>query len=313
MSYSSGGLIQATDYNALVGTSPSSTANTINTVWAVGNGRYGYGQTAIAQVSSGNMVTATQWATAINTLNNIYAHQSNTSSGLTAPTAGGVITYLSTFQSGINTAYTNGYNVYSTSTTTGSNFTNTWTATNQLTAVSNNFSRTVTFASGDAARYFFNMGGKLSFYVSATNNDGTSRSGDIVTLAGTNLGGFINFAGGSNGGRSGSGGTLVTNATGLGYYNMTTSQQTGVYITSSTSGYTSDYIYLYLNSNGTQGSNADAGSVLTFNLSLYSAARSGSIPFNDTVNVTFTTRVDIIAPNLTYGGLSNTYGTITIA
>lgn len=312
MTYSQGGLIQATDYNALVGSSPSSTANTINTVWAVGNGNKGYGQTAVSQVSAGGLVTATQWATAINTLNNIYAHQANTNSGLSAPTAGSVVSYLSTFQSGINTAYTNGYNCYSTATTTGSNFTNSWSVVNQLAAASNSFTRTVTFASGDAARYFFNMGGKLSFYISAVNNDSTSRTGDQVTLA-TNLGGVTNIAGGGNSGRSGTGGTLTTNATGIGYYGLTTSDQVLCYITSTTSGYTSDYIYLYVHSNGVQGANGDAGSVLTFTVSTYSAARSGTIPFNDSINITYTTRVDVIAPNLTYGGLSNTYGTITIA
>jgi hypothetical protein len=157
------------------------------------------------------------------------------------------------------------------------------------------------------------MGGKLNFYISASNNDGTSRSGDMAALAYLNLANFTNFGGAGNSGRGGSGGTLVTNSTGLGYYGLTTTQQTGVYLTSAASGYTSDYQYLYLNSNGPQGANGDAGSVLTFSISAYSAARSGSIPFNDTVNVTYTTRIDIVAPNLTYGGLSNTYGSITIA
>lgn len=313
MTYSSGGLIQASDFNALVGSSPSSTANTINTIWGIGNGNKGYGQTAVAQVGVGNTVTATQWATAINTLNNIYAHQSNTSSGLSAPTAGSVITYLSTFQSSINTAYTNSYNTYATTTTTGANNTNTWTALNQLTAVSNSFTRTVTFANGDAARYFFNLGGKLNFVISATNNDSTSRTGDQVTLAGTNLGGITNFAGGSNGGRSGSGGTVVTNNTGIGYYGLTSSDQVISYITSTTSGYTSDYIYLYVRGNGAQGTNGDAGSVITFTVTAYSAARSGTIPFNDSINTTYTTRIDVVAPTLTYGGLTNSYGTITIA
>ena len=56
MAYSSGGLIAAADYNGFVGTSPSSTANRINTVWAVGNGQYGYGQTAVGTVSAGGVV-----------------------------------------------------------------------------------------------------------------------------------------------------------------------------------------------------------------------------------------------------------------
>ena len=71
MAYSSGGLIAAADYNGFVGTSPSSTANTINTVWAVGNAQYGYGQTPIGTVSGAGLVTATQWASAVNTLNSI--------------------------------------------------------------------------------------------------------------------------------------------------------------------------------------------------------------------------------------------------
>ena len=82
MTISSGGLIQATDYNTFVGTSPSATTNTINTVWAVGSGSAGYGQTALSQVSSAGTVTATQWASLINTLNSILTHQSGSGSGI---------------------------------------------------------------------------------------------------------------------------------------------------------------------------------------------------------------------------------------
>ena len=124
MAYSQGGLISAADYWNLVGVSPSSTANQLNTVWAVGNGNAGYGQTAIANTAStGSTVTATQWASLINTLNSVLTHQSGAGSGLGAPTAGGTITYLSTLTTSVNTAYSNRLN-YATqgSTTTGSVF-----------------------------------------------------------------------------------------------------------------------------------------------------------------------------------------------
>ena len=83
MSYSQGGLIAATDYNGFVGSNPSAVANTINTVWAIGNGQYGYGQTALSQVAATGLVTATQWATAVNTVN-ILAQSAYTSQNITA-------------------------------------------------------------------------------------------------------------------------------------------------------------------------------------------------------------------------------------
>jgi hypothetical protein len=334
MSYASGGLIQATDYNNFVGTSPSSTANQLNTIWAVGNGQYGYGQTAISQVSSTGLVTATQWASVINTLNSIYNHQGGSSTGLVAPTAGGLISYLSAFSGDLNTAYTNHLNANSRGTTiTGTNFAGSMsdtqsptTGTAQQAAYSQTFTRTATFASADQARYFFNAGGQLNFVVSSvTNTDGTSRSADMVTLAATN---FTSFAIGSTygNGRTGSGGTANTNATTIGYWNANTSAQTLSSITSTTSGYTSDYLTLTVQTNGVQGSHADNGTVLTFVLTLYSAARPtltaptwgnvGTAPtintvVNDTITVTVNHRIDVIPPEST--NLSNSWGTVTIA
>ena len=105
MSYAQGGLIEASDYNTLTGGSTaSSTPNRLNTVWSTGSGFAGYGQTAVANVAVSNTVTATQWASLINSLNSILTHQSGSGSGISAPTAGVKIDYLSTLQSSINTA-----------------------------------------------------------------------------------------------------------------------------------------------------------------------------------------------------------------
>jgi hypothetical protein len=334
MSYASGGLIQATDYNNFVGTSPSSTANQLNTVWAVGNGQYGYGQTAIAQVSSTGLVTATQWASVINSLNSIYVHQSGSGTGITAPTAGSLITYLSTVSTSLSTAYSNHLNANSRGTTvTGSNFAGSMndtqvptTGTAQQAAYSQTFTRTATFASADQARYFFNAGGRLNFVVSSvTNNDSTSRSADMATLAATNFTSF--YIGSTTGsGITGTGATATTNATTLGYWGATTSAQTLSNLTSTTSGYTSDSLTLTVQTNGVQGSNADNGTVVTFVLTLNSAARPtltapvwggvGTAPtvntvVNDTINVTVNHRIDVIPPEST--NLTNSWGTVTIA
>ena len=64
MTYTSGGLIQATDYNTFISTG---TPN-INNIWGTGSGDSGWGQTAINTVAVADTVTATQWASLVNTL-----------------------------------------------------------------------------------------------------------------------------------------------------------------------------------------------------------------------------------------------------
>jgi hypothetical protein len=62
MSYAQNGLIEATDFNTLVGGNPETGANKLNTVWATGGTTAGYGQTAVSQVAGGDTVIATgQW------------------------------------------------------------------------------------------------------------------------------------------------------------------------------------------------------------------------------------------------------------
>ena len=332
MSYSQGGVIQATDYNNFIGTSPSSTANQINTIWAAGHGSRGYGQTALTPVSTGGTVTATQWASAINTLNSIYTHQTNSGTGITAPTTGALIAYLNTFSSSITTAYNNALtaatqgsavtgSTYYTTSTTSTQFT----APNQAAASTFTITRTVTFPTGDAARYFFNAGGVLNFIMGSASNPGaTNRGADLVTLISTNFSGMIDFGATSNGQRTGTGGSLAGGGYTSGYYGLTTSPQTIAYITSGTSPYTSDYLQLTAQTNGVQGSNADNGTVITFVLTIYSAARS-TLPappanpvgtgttvnnsvVNDSIAILTPHSINITPPESV--NLSNTWGTI---
>jgi hypothetical protein len=103
MTYALNGLIEATDFNTRAGGNPTTTSTTVNAVWATGGGQTGYGQTAISNVAIAQTVAATNWASLINSINSANSHQGASSTGLTAPVAGGTVTFLS----GLGTAITN--------------------------------------------------------------------------------------------------------------------------------------------------------------------------------------------------------------
>jgi hypothetical protein len=326
MSYAQGGLIQASDYATFLGTTAASAA-AINSIWSTGNGNCGYGQTALGAVSQAGTVTAAQWAGVVNTLNSIRTHQTGSGTGLSAPTAGTLITYLSTVSSSITSAF----NDRLTATSQGSTSNQTNNADNPNTgngvaAQTFTYTRTATFSSADAARYFFNAGGQINFVIgSSTNTGGTTRGGDLVTLASTNFISYSAFKAASGGGRTGTGGTANNNVTNIGYYNLTTSYQILSKITSTTSPYTGDYIQLEVKSNGVQGANADVGTVISFLLTLYSAAqstypappgnppgtgtRTDSATTEDAINVTINNYLAIVYPETT--NLTSTWGTVT--
>ena len=312
MAYSQGGLIEAADYNNFINGS-----NQLNTVWSTGTGNAGYGQTSIPTVSQSGLVSASQWASLINTLNSTLTHQSGSGSGISGSiTAGQTVNYLSTLSTNINTAYTNRLNAASTgTTTTGTVYSPVVSATNNTTYGPTVFAtRTATFASADQARYFFNAGGKLNLVITGvTNNDATARSTDAVSVIATEFGG-MSFAGASNTQRTGTGGTLTGSYT-SGYYGLTTSAQTIATVTTTSSTYAGDYFTLNVLSNGTQGSHSDKGTVITFQLIYYSAHTSTTSGLygssGDTLNVTVNHRIDIVYPETT--NLTNSWGTVTIA
>jgi hypothetical protein len=313
MSYSSGGLIEASDYNNFVGTSPSSTVNRINTVWAVGSGSAGYGQTAVPQVAVSSVITAPQWASLINTLNSIRTHQSGSGSGLSAPTTGTVITFLSTLSAQVSSAYTNRLAFASNSAVTaGTNQTTAWTSGTTSSTLARSFGVRAAFASANQARYFFNCGGRLKLNVSGSQNASTTaRTNAIINLC-TYMGGVALFASNTNGGRTGTGGTLVTNNTGIGYHTSTyNANVTIVSVTSLTTNYTSDTATVAVNCNGTQGTNNDKGLNVDFwiTLSSTSGGNAGG-SFDDSFGVNVIRSIDISYPETT--NISNSWGTVTI-
>jgi len=300
MAYSQGGIIAAADYNNFI-----NGTNQLNTVWSTGSGAVGYGQTAISAVSAAGTVTATQWSTLITRLNQIRAHQtgSGTSISQNIP-AGQTINYLSTLSTEINNAYSAAASYASQgATTTGTNFT---TLISSTTGVNSYVDRFVTFASADAARYFFNAGGQLNLVLSTSGSNGTGSSSSFARLI-TGLGG-VGVKNTTNTGRTGTGITLNINNTSFGYRNIVYATNTNIVkVTDTAAAYTADtaYIGLYTNSNTT--TNGANGNQVNFRISYVVA----DYTWDDTLSITLNSRVDIVYPETTY--LTNVWGTPTIS
>jgi len=255
MTYVSGGVIQATDYNGFVST--TSGAN-VNNVWGSGSTDSGWGQTSLATVSSGGTVTAAQWASLVNTLASMGSQTGTTITSRTAPVAGNVIAILANVNTDLTNVTTNRGNAavagseYGTfsgttskTTATGSGQT-TWTIT---------FTHTVTFASADAARYFWNAGGRVRLQYGKSST-GTDIDPDWNTFAGLcgsiYVTGRVNSAAQTILGTSytgttrigGSGGTQTTLATTTGWYSLTpgAAATTLFQLNNATSPYTGEYI-----------------------------------------------------------------------
>jgi len=286
MTYNTGELIQAADYNTF--------ATSINTIWGVGSSSSGYGQTTtLATVSSAVAVASTEWSSAIARVNSTRNHQSNT--GYTpvdgSPTAGGIIKYLSDFSSTVTTITTNKLLAATNGTdTAATNFDN---ATSWTTSATREVS--CTFLSGDRARYFFNAGGKILISYSLTSPSTTKATAwqTLCSNVGTLIFGATSFS------KSGGGGATPTiNLTTSGYYQLTTGY--GDWFKQFSQGvadYTSNFITLSVKSNGVQGANSDVGSVLTFK-TLFSDVAGDS--FDDTVGGTLRMSVIIRPPETTY-------------
>ena len=313
MTYAQYGTIAATDFNTLVGTNPNTTSGTLNTVWSTGGTNAGYGQTAVATVIAGNTVTATgQWANLVTYTSNSASHQgSSITTILPVPASGGTITYLSGIPTNLATIYTNRLNAA----TQGSTSANTATAATTWSANAV-FTHTVTFANGDAARYFFNAGGQLKVTCSNPNsaaginllfNNLASNVGTVVLSAPSS--GAVTISAVSYNGvtKVGGGGNAPTLLPNNGYFALTTSNANVFTQLASTgpSGYLSTFIRVIVKSNGTQGSNGDTGSIITI------STIWDEVPNGLTVGTGSATTVTAQAPETTY--LANSWGTITVS
>ena len=326
MTYVSGGLIQAADYNGFANDS----ANNINAVWSTGSGDKGWGQTAISNVAIGATVTATQWATLVANLATSGSQTSSTLTSRTQPVAGNIIAVLANVATDINTITNNRGNAAGSGTEygifTGTTSKTTATGSGQA-AWTITFTHTVTFASANAARFFWNAGGivRLKFGKTST---GTDADPDWNALAGQcgsiNLTGRVNGTSQTIAGQAytgttrigGSGGTQTTLATTTGWYNLTTSPVTIFQLNNASSPYTPDFIRVTATATSatvltlvtTWVDNGSSGAGTSANISGGTATASPSTTITGTAP---TTLVTYLPPSTTF--LTASWGTPTIA
>ena len=304
MSYAQGQLIDAADYNGLANVSAANVWYVLST----GSGTYGYGQDAasISTVSVASTITATQWAGLVHSVNKILGHQGGAGAQLATGsnigiTAGATITAFANVSTAVTTIGTNRLSFNSTRGTlvTGANF--------DATFSTSSFTRTitVTFNSADQARYFFNAGGRFSLVFSPTslgdNNKEISYQ-DLMNAIGTlHLDAETST-------RTGTGETLTTNGLAIGYWDLTTSNQTILKLTSDNSTYTGNTLEVFMRVAGAAGTNGGLGTQVIYDITYTDGADEA---FNDAVSGTFRHRVDITPPEITF--LANSWGVFGVS
>jgi hypothetical protein len=319
MTYALGSVILADDYNIFAqggAGAPNNNVANINTVWGIGTNDKGYGQTTlpiVSTVSAGtNVVTATQWTTLLNRIASAATHQNSSITPITNPTAGDTISAFAALSTNITTIFNNRLNCVS----SGSSITSGGTVSRTTSwATSVTFTQTVTFASGDAARYFFNAGGRVTLTYSRSGGSVNSQNTaitDLCTACGTITitggSGTATISGGSFTGTNKTGGSgSPTIASTTGYYDLTTANvQVFTQSASSYYGYEGNSLTINIKSNGTQGSNADAGSILTIATTI---AKPGGLT---TVDGTLTATLTLL-PSETTNLTTTSWGTPTLA
>ena len=270
MAYSSGGLIEATDYNGF--------AASVNAVWGSGSSDRGYGQsTTLSTVAATNTVTATQWATLIARIDSMRQHQSGTASGLTQPSTGDTIAFVTNTNTQIGVIDTNrlannvGVTQLATANASGSTG---WTS-NAVRECK------FTFSSANAMRYFFNAGGTITCNTISSSFSGNTKSNNWDTIANAVS-------------------STVTNS--IFWNNLSTSNYTLTSGTGSGADYGSNVLYLQARLNAAPGSSTE----IIIRAYFVDGAADG---FDDTV--TGTARVDAAANGATTTYLTNTWGTPT--
>jgi hypothetical protein len=322
MSYTAGGLIEATDYNGFV---TNTVGANVNGIWSTGSTDSGYGQTALAAVSTGGVVTAAQWANLVNTISTIASHQGTAITSRAAPTVGNTISILAAINTDLTNLTTNRGNAA----LSGSQFTS-WTGTSAKTGTTGSgsaawtltFTHTITWASANAARYFFNAGGRIKWETSKTST-GTQADAEWNDLANTLVGDIYITGGTSTQTIAGTAytGTTKTGGTGsptvllttTGWYDLTTSNTTIYQQFADTAPYTGQFISIAART---------AGSGTQLILTTTWTDPGGAVPGStdqisggtDTSGIVFGTApatvVTYFPPSTLY--LSNTWGTPTV-
>jgi hypothetical protein len=300
--------IAATDYNAI--------RNKIIAILGTGSGQQGYGQpTTSSALFAGNNITKAQWDLLRYDLVNSLVHQDGTTPSIVTISSGDVIGYGAGYA---NTNYDTlaeqailnrfnigaGQSVLSSPTMAGQTAlgvisrTGAWSTQSQCTL-------TVTFATANEARYFFNSGGKIRFTSSRTGGATTSQNNAWTNLLSTSVG-TVNFGAATP--------ALVN------FYNLTTSYQQW-YTLSSTTPYSSNFYRIEALCNCTDPTNTNGtASIVTFRITWKDDYVDPHIdPPGDTVDGTLSLTVEefkaagFLIPSGTFAITSPTYSISAIS
>lgn len=265
-------------------------------MWGVGSGSYGYGQTPIlGQVTTGNSVTAAQWADLITNMELMGDHQGSALTGMTSPVVTDPIAPIATIDGNLTTLWANrndsianGAPSQVINSSAGS-----WTTSSVHTI-------TATWTTPDEMRYFFNGGGQIEVTMSRTGGSVNAKNTEWSNLL-TNCG-SINMTAfdATKVGGAAPGVGEITND--FGYYDWNVP---GLLIHRQFAGgvYSSNSVELVANTNGQNlGGFNDNGNILTFVVTMTDSA-------GDPPAVDGTTSVTVVArpPATTY--IADSWGT----
>jgi hypothetical protein len=255
MTYSIDGLIEASDYNAII----NSNSPNFNGIWSTGGGSTGYGQTTLATVAQNQLVAASNWNSLITNMASSAAHQGSTITAITPPTADTRINFLSAISTNMSTLNSNRLNAAATGSDITSSGTRTapWGSGQGIPIVTATGS--VIFSSYAAARYFFNAGGTILVNCSLSGSAGTPENlawvnlcSDLGTLGLPAVSSFQNIAGTGYSGvtKFGGGGSAPTIYNRQGFYDLPPTPQIWYRQYSNYSVYTNDYLEVFYQVSG---------------------------------------------------------------
>ena len=255
MAYTAGDTILDDEYNNFVGNTESPFG--INHIGGTGSAQYGLGESAVSTVSANNLINASEWNALFAAMDVVAAHTADTITSTTNKSAGDSIAIVSALQTDLATL--------AASVAAGSpNTTAVSTSSALQTPVSSSTwntsfttEMTITFASANAMRHFFNAGGKVQVSGAVTGSglagDGPGPGIDASwTEIYAGLGNLTIASQAST--RSGSGETLTTNGLANGFYDLGTSYTEIIKLSDDTYPYASNNISVQAKLNAAVGS-----------------------------------------------------------
>ena len=240
MGYVVGEKILDDEYNTFVNSSSSPYG--YNHFAGTGALNYGLGQTEIATNVAGDTITAAEWNSLFTGMDNIANHTNDTLTSTAARSAGDTIAIKSALEADLASlaAEVAGGSTSATAVSAGSELQSSTSDTRWV--GSHIVEHSITFASNNALRWFFNAGGTMRMTFTRNGNGGgsaTSKDSSVDELI-TAIGNFDLKSGVST--RSGSGETVTTNGLANGVFDLGTGYTVLLKLTQASGTYTSMYI-----------------------------------------------------------------------